>query len=501
MNFRQRPRFQPSEEFLRHLETGELGYTAEQLHALRNRLAGRVITPGPGEYQERRMGFVPTYQTYPQLIVYCEVQSDVVACLDFAREVGLHVVARSGGHSTAGYSVNEQMVIDVSHLAHVLVDAPAKRARVGAGTNFRKLNLMLDGTGLHLPSGSCETVCVAGYMQGGGYSFTSRLFGMHCDSVEAVTMALPSGEIVRADADEHPDLYWAVRGGTGSQFGVLLEIEYRLHELGQLWGFGLRWPLASKRDIAKAAEVLAIWQAGYTKGETTTKISSQVFLMHAPVSAAEPTPVPCLLVRGVYDGSEEACRTALAPLLAELEGPDPKPEIWESGSYLRLNEILWQCADPRGEELPAVSFNAKALVDSRIVAELQPAREWRRIIDFYLGAPDRADFIAIESYGGAVNVPAPDATAFVHRRASLNFFVWTFWSQETHEAPARAWLKRFGTVADRISNGHRYQNYPLRGNTGFREQYFGANLDRLLEIKQRYDPDNLFAYEQSLTPA
>lgn len=498
MKFRRHARFRPSADLLEHIETGQLGYSAAQLQALRDRLAGHLSAPGYADYNDRRMGFVTTYQSYPQLIVFCEVYSDVVAALAFARETGLKAVARSGGHSTAGYSVNDQLVIDTSRIAHVLLDIPAKRARVGAGANFRKLNLMLDGTGQHVPSGGCETVCVAGYMQGGGYSFTSRLFGMNCDCVEAVTLALADGEVVRADEGTHADLYWAVRGGTGNQFGVLLEIEYRLQPLGELWGFGLRWPLTGETAIATAAEALARWQASFTSSEASTRLGSQVFLMQAPVSAADPTFEPCMLVRGLFDGTEEACREALGPLLA-LPGEQPRqPEIWRSGSYRRLNEILWQTADPPGQDLPSVSMNSKAQIDCRIVGELHPAESWRRVLELYLDAPDRADFMALEAYGGAVNGPAPTDTAFVHRRDSLNLFAWTFWALEGDEAKAMAWLERFGDVAGELSDGRRYQNYPLRGNAGFRQDYFGENLDRLQAIKRRYDPDDRFAYQQGL---
>ncbi len=498
MKFRRHARFRPSADFIEQVETGRLGYSAARLQDLRDRLAGQVSAPGYTDYNDRRMGFVTTYQSYPQLIVFCEIQSDVVAALAFARETGLKAVARSGGHSTAGYSVNEQLVIDTSRIAHVLVDLPAKRVRVGAGANFRKLNLMLDGTGQHVPSGGCETVCVAGYMQGGGYSFTSRLFGMNCDCVEAVTLALADGEIVRADASTHADLFWAVRGGTGSQFGVLLEIEYRSQPLGDLWGFGLRWPLTGEKAILAAAEALALWQARFTSSAAATRLGSQVFLMRAPVSAADPTLEPCMLVRGLFDGTEAACREALGPLLAQHGEAPGQPEIWQSGSYRRLNEILWQTADPPGQDLPNVSMNSKALIDCRIVGALHPAKSWRRVLEFYLDAPDQADFMALEAYGGAINAPAPTDTAFVHRRDSLNLFAWTFWALDSDEERAMAWLGQFGKVAGRLSDGRRYQNYPLRSNAGFRQDYFGQNLDRLQAIKRRYDPDDRFAYQQSL---
>ncbi len=199
------------------VETGVPRFSDAALASLSAGFAGSVSVAGTAGYNDARKGFMHTYQSFPQIIGFCVCESDVVAMLAFARDCGLRVVARSGGHSTAGYSVNDQIVVDTSGIAHVLIDRAARRARVGAGANFRKLKLMLDGTGLHVPGGGCETVCVAGYMQGGGYAFTSRLFGMNCDLVEAVTMVLADGSVARASAKKNADLFWAVRGGTGNQ--------------------------------------------------------------------------------------------------------------------------------------------------------------------------------------------------------------------------------------------------------------------------------------------
>ena len=227
---------------LRPLESGLLSYNQEQLEELQSKLSGSVQQPGYPGYNDDRMVFMHTYQHYPQLIVHAEIETDVIAALKFARKRGLHVTTRSGGHSTAGYSSNDQIVIDTSRISHVLIDRDKRRARVGPGTNFRKFNLMLNEAGLHVPGGGCETVCVAGFMMGGGYGFTSRLFGMNCDKVHAVTMVTPRGDVIRASATEHEDLFWAVRGGTGNQFGILTEIEYDLVPLGRMQGSDCGFP-------------------------------------------------------------------------------------------------------------------------------------------------------------------------------------------------------------------------------------------------------------------
>lgn len=482
----------------RAVETGLLSYSPAQLNELRGRLAGTAVTPEDPGYNDGRTVFMHTYQHYPQLIVFCTIATDVLACLAFARETGLKVTARSGGHSTAGYSSNDQLVIDVGGISHVLVDRERRTARVGAGANFRKLNLMLDHAGLHVPGGGCESVGVAGYMQGGGYGFTSRLFGMNCDCVEAITMALPDGQVVRATDGMHADLFWAVRGGTGNQFGVLLEVEYRLVPLepDRLLGFGLMWPLRDRDEIGAAAEVLHQIQLHYTRGGSADRLGLQALMIRTSVPGESGGQVPQLLVRGVYDGPDAECMEKLRPLTDRMADPDRQIQIRQRGRYLQLNEILLQNLDHM--DLPTVSLNTKPMVDSRIVGDTQPASAWASIIEHFVEAPDKTSFIAIESYGGAINIVEPDATAFVHRRASMDLFAWTFWTFEKNAAAARGWLDEFGRRAERLSNGHRYQNYPRRGNPDFRRHYFGENLPRLVEIKRRYDPENIFAFEQSI---
>jgi FAD/FMN-containing dehydrogenase len=497
---RRQRRVAPTGPMHPRVETGLPTYSDAAMAEFSGRFAGTISLAGTPGYNDARMGFMHTYQEFPQLIAFCTCESDVVAAVDFARRSRLKVVARSGGHSTAGYSVNDQMVVDCSGLSYVLIDRAARRARVGAGTNFRKLNLMLDAAGLHVPGGGCETVCVAGYMQGGGYGFTSRLFGLNCDHVVGVTMVLADGRVVRADPMTEPDLFWAVRGGTGNQFGILTEVEYRLEELDKLFGFGLRFPLTSRAGIETAARVMTDLQAGYSDGGVPG-VGMQALMMNLPTASNPKGQEPALCLRGVFAGTMHQAKAALGPLLAHVTDEAAQVEIWKSGRYLHLNEILLQTANPPGIDMPAVSMNTKPLVDCRIVTTHHGPGRWAEVIRHFLAAPDKTTFVAVELYGGAINEVAPDATAFVHRQDSLDLFAWSFWTFDQNAGAATEWLDRFGAIAGAMGNGRRYQNYPRRGNAGFRAQYFGTNLSRLLAVKATYDPTNLFAYEQSLTPA
>ena len=482
-------------------ESGLPDYKKKQFDKLQQKLAGRIQVAGAPGYNDDRMVFMHTYQQYPQIIIYCECETDVVAALKFARKSRLLVTTRSGGHCTAGYSVNDQVVIDTSGMNHVIVDTQKPSVRCGPGVPFRKLNRMLDFHNLHLPGGGCETVNVAGYMMGGGYGFSSRLFGMNCDRVTGVRVALANGDIVTANANENEDLFWAVRGGTGNQFGVLLEIEYNPVPLDRkFFGFGLRWNMRHKHeaDIERVCRVLEMLQAEYSNSGPP-KMGHQALLMYLPDEDHPDGQIPSLSLRGLYDGSRDEAHAALGPIMDTLDDPQKDIEIWtHKHHYTKLNEILLQTVFPPGLDMPNVSMNTKPLVEGWLIKEHHSAERWRDVVDHFLNAPDKTCFIAMEFYGGAIAEPKPTDMAFVHRDPSVDLFSWAFWTFDTHEAASTGWLNELGAIAKPMSNGRRYQNYPRRGTDGFLEAYFGENLPKLKEIKQKYDPHNMFWFEQSI---
>jgi len=473
--------------------SGQLKFNAEQLARLSSRVTGRIVLPQDAAYNSAREGFVKTFQHYPQIIVYAAGFSDVVAAINFAREVELHPVCRSGGHSVAGYSVNDEMVIDVSGIAYVRVDARNQTALVGAGANFALVNANLDLYGLHVPGGGCDTVGVAGYMQGGGYGFTSQMFGMNCDQVIGVQMALADGRIVTAEEGGNEDLYWAVRGGTGNNFGALLEIQYRLRELGPLWGFGFKWPLKTAREAKAAAEAATVWQAHFTGEGAPANLGHQALLI-CTKNPGEKELSPYFVLRGMFHGPEAGCRKALQPLLALMRDESNYRDIWRQGTYHELDDYLLSYPT----EMPLVPASVRSVTKSHIVDRHLTAAEWSGIVDLYRASPSTNNFIGLEPYGGAINAVAPEATAFWHRRATTDIFLYAFWLYEHLRQEADAYVKEFDRVVQPLSNGHSYQNYPHRDNVDFGRMYFGGNLGRLLEVKRKYDPDNLFTYPQGL---
>jgi FAD/FMN-containing dehydrogenase len=453
-------------------------FKPEDAGDLQKRIMGSVVLPIDSAYTDARQAFVANYQAFPQIVVYCEVIADVPVCLDFAKAFDLHVTCRSGGHSTAGYSVNSGMVIDLGRLNDVTVDPVSKRAVVGAGTSFGKLNAVLDSYRLHVPGGGCEDVCVGGYMQGGGYGLTSLMYGMNCDNVEEILVALHDGTLVIANETENPDLFWAVRGGTGNNFGVVLQVTYRLHDLWRVWGFGIRWPLE------KGAKALQVMQEQFSGIRTPGRLGYMTLLLYLDGE-------PWVLMRGVYDGPESDGRDALKPL---LDTPGADLDFNDTGSYRNMNRAVLSAPT----DLPPVPPHVRTEADCRFVARELGEDGWQKIVDYVGRSPNDGNFICLEPYGGAINRIEPDAAAFNHRDASFDVFTWVFWLNEEERRATLPYLDDFVATLDPLCNGRAYQNYPRRENADFAAMYWGDALNRLKGIKGKFDPHDFFRYQQSV---
>ncbi|WP_171133309.1 MULTISPECIES: FAD-binding oxidoreductase [unclassified Ruegeria] len=459
--------------------------TPKQIRAFEQSLIGSVVLPTDPNYNNDRQVWNPAFQDYPEIIVYCETIQDVRASLAFARKHNLWVVSRSGRHSTAGYSVNNAMVLDTSKLDYVTVDPDVPMAYVGPGTPFRKLNSVLNSYHLHVPGGACQDVCVAGFMMGGGYGFTSRMFGMACDNVLGVTVMLWDGSIVIADADTNPDLFWAIRGGTGNNFGVLLEVRYKLQKLYKVWGFHIKWPLK------KAAKALEYLQAHYMKDGLSDKFGAYIFIAYQGKEKV-------LLVSGMYHGPKKEGMKLIQPLLDKPIGGHLEND--KSGTYQQINSWLYD----EKYDIPVVPDQAREDKQGGYIERQLSQSEWQMVVDYLDSTPNEYGAVAIEPYGGAINkVPVgKKGNAFIHRNVSLNFYVDVFWLSQEEKETVVPWLDGFmnlmteqGFFIDRC-----YQNYPRRSQLNYRWLYWGDNFNSLLFVKNKFDPHNFFHYQQSISP-
>lgn len=467
--------------------------TDKEVGDLRLAMQGQVITSFDTGYDAARQLSNHAFSPWPLLIAYCEVPSDVAACLAWAQKHKIWLVVRSGGHSTAGFSANTGLVIDMSHFCYAVVEDPAgpnPTVVAGAGTNFGHLNAVLNDYNLHVPGGGCPDVCVAGYMQGGGFGFTSRTLGMNCDNVVAVRMMLHDGRIVIADANTNTDLFWAVRGGTGNNFGVLLEVNYRTERIGktQLYGFGLNWVADTSGNAAAALDLL---QSKYMRG-CDPRLGYMAFL--AVDIPPGKTGTPLLMFRAMFLGTEAEARKLLKPL-SDSAGAQAQSGLDGTGSYIYLNDHL--LSYPR--EIPEVPDLGREDKASFYIDKPLGQATWQTIVDRFLESPNPWTTVCIEPYGGKIESVPLAENAFIHRTVDMDLFVDVFWMTDEEAVEAERYLDNFTTLLEPLSNGHSYQNYPRANTPDYRFRYWGASFGRLLKVKNKYDPNNVFHYAQSIS--
>lgn len=484
----------PREDYLKLHQIDPKAYWA-----LVKSVQGTVVTPFSCGYDTARQESDPAFDKYPLMVVYCESVADVVLTIRFCRDQHVPLCTRAGGHSTAGYSVLDgRVLIDVSKIKGIFVDPITMTSTVGAGVQWGEYNHTLNAYGLHNPGGSCSSVGVTGYTLGGGYGYTSMRWGIACDSLVEITMVTAKGEIVTANKHHNPDLLWAHQGGTGGNFGVVVSLKYQLYHLKEVWPIEVNWP------IDDAAKVLTTWQNQMTKTLSDTKLGILGFLATQQVTDTLPNGetvlrnVPYFCIRGIYSGeSAQEGQQALAPLLAIGNPSYPAGPLWtQTISYAQANEHLLDNVE--GVIPDTIKETKRCAYVNHALTEPQ----YQKMVDYFKTTPSPYNIVSMEPYGGAINQKPIHATAFVHRTAFFDIFVDSFWMEEKEKPKAFKWLHDYFESPDmkKLWSGYYYQNYPNSSYTNWQQGYFGSNYQKLREIKTKWDPNNVFHYEQSIEP-
>src|SRR5215472_16664239 len=470
--------------------------------------SGRLIRPGSAGYGQARALFDPRFDdARPAGIAYCAVPADVSACLAFARRFGVPVAVRSGGHSYGGWSTTSGLVIDVSQMNQVTVNAAARSARVGSGTKLIDLYNALAAHGVAVPGGSCPTVGVAGLALGGGIGVTGRRFGLTCDNIVAVQIVTADGTVRECGPASEPDLFWACRGGGGCSFGVVTAFTFRTHPAPGLVLFFLRWPWS------QAAAVVSAWQswAPFAPDE----LWSNVHLSAAPGGGE-----PLISVGGTYAGSSTRAQ-ALLDRLYESVGSPPVSAFAQAESYLSVMLVEAGCAslsvsqchlpwqNPAGvlerqPELAKSDFYRAKLPPQGISTLLGQVERMNQVA----GARGATGGVALDAFGGMINRVGQADTAFAHRDALFLAQCTTTWdavpgadAAGVRSAPVRrqhAWLRSFWSAMRPYASGEAYQNYADPDLTDWQRAYYGANYARLQQVKAAVDPADVFRFPQSV---
>ena len=450
-------------------------------------LRGSVVRPGTARYNQARLLFDTRFDAIkPRAVVYCESLADVQRTVRWARRHGVRIVARSGGHSYGGYSTTTGVVVDVSRLNGIALDRHG-HAVVGAGARLIDVYARLARFGRTVPAGSCPSVGIAGLTLGGGVGFASRKFGLTCDNLLEATVVLADGTAVVCNSAKHPDLYWALRGGGGGNFGIVTRLVFRTHPVGQVATYVLEWPWSDAKDVAQAWQRLA---------PHAPDAFFSVLNLNAAVGGR-----PRITSAGQLLGTTDQLRNILKPL-AET-GTAMRFSV-ASHSYLDAQRIwagcsgtIAECHLPPQGHLSRSTFKGKS---SFANAPLSPAGIDTMIsrIEARVSTGSGSGIILLDSYGGAINRVRKNATAFVHRDALFSMQYLAYWSPSAAAAPNLRWLADFYSAMRPYVSRFAYQNYIDPDLVNWQQAYYGANLDRLISVKRRYDPQNVFRSRQSI---
>jgi FAD/FMN-containing dehydrogenase len=466
---------------------------------LRAEFGGTLVLPSDTDYNRAEQLYYAQYDAVrPQAIAYCTSAADVSACVRFARARKIRVTPRSGGHSSAGYSTSNGLVVDMSRLNGVTVGTST--VTVGSGLQQVDGVAALSARGLALTGGLAGTVAAAGYLQGGGFGLLTRNVGMGCDHIVSAEVVLADGTVVHASERQEPDLYWALRGGGGGNFGIVTSFELSPLSITGLVNFTLTWAWED------AAAVLSGWQQWVAAGARES--GSQLGIA---LPDASPGAVPVVSVSGAWSG-DPAKADADVDALVSLVG---KPALTRRVQPLTYHDAMMEwygCATKTVDQCHRVGYSPEAIlargtylaVRSRMFGEPMPAAG----IDAALAAFDSARraghgrVLSGAAFGGRANDVSRTATAYVHRDTEFSLVAANTLPSgapaEVDRQDATAWTNGMFAALDPYSNGETYQNFVDPALPDWRTAYYGENYPRLAAVKRQYDPDRFFDFPQAV---
>ena len=454
-----------------------------QIDALKKGIQGTVILAGDADYDTARQVWNAMVDKHPAAIVRCATTLDVVHAVNFARAHQVPLAVRGGGHNIAGSALCEGgVVIDLSQMKAVQVDAGARRASVEGGATLADFDAAAQAYGLATPLGINSTTGVAGLTLGGGFGWLSRKYGMTVDNLESAQVVTAAGEVLRASATQNPDLFWALRGGSGN-FGVVTHFEFRLHPVGPEVLAGLIvYPFSEAKAVLKhyrafmdqAPDDLSVWtvlRRAPPLPFLPESVHGQEVVVLALLYTGEPAQGEALVKPLHGFGTPVGTHVGAMPYVNWQQAFDPlltpgARNYWKSHNFTTLEDGLFDAAIEYAGKLPSPQC------------------------EIFFGA-----------IGGATTRPAPDATAYAHRDARFVMNVHGRWDDPAIDAEGIRWARDYFKASAPFASAGVYVNF-LTADEGERvKAAYGPNYDRLARIKRQYDPANLFSINQNIVPA
>ena len=445
-----------------------LGCVGDSTDRLRSGLKGRLILREDEVYDAARRIWNGSIDRRPWAIARCVNPSDVRRCIDFARERELPIAVRAGGHHAAGFAMlNDGLVIDLSEWTDIDVDRDRRTARVAPGVLAGHMHATTHEAGLVLPTGGDTTVGLAGLTLGGGEGWLASKYGLTCDDLISAQVVTADGDLVRASETEKLDLLWALRGG-GGNFGVVTSFEYRLHALTQVVAGFVAYPAAD------GPAVLRNWRDRMS--DAPDDLSSLFIFVQEPE--------PMFLVGMCWTGPEEIAGKAIDPIRTHGN------PLTDSVARISTRDLF---------SAPVISPGAGNYWRSHYMSEF-PDEAIDMLVEHCAAATPKESTLWFWSYHGAFSRVAPTATAYPHRNAAFEMGIFARWPVGGDSHHPVGWARDFWTAMAPFATGGVYSNWLSDVDSDTSGAAFGVNLDRLAELKRRYDPANLFRANVNVDP-
>jgi FAD/FMN-containing dehydrogenase len=442
---------------------------------LASRLRGSVLRPGEQGYDEARVLWNGMVNKRPAVIAQCRGVADVIEAVNFARNSGLELSVRGGGHNVAGNALCDGgLTIDLTAMRSVRVDPKARTARAEGGATWGDFDKETQVFGLATTGGAVPTTGIAGLTLGGGIGWLMNKYGLACDNLLSADVVTADGQLLIANETENADLFWGLRGG-GGNFGVATSLEYRVHPVGRVLAGLIVYPLAQAREVMRFFKTLT--------ADAPDELVAMIVLMTSPEGQKLCAVAVC------FNGDHDAGQRLLAPLRGFGR---PIADQIASMPYIQMQNMF----------IEAFPYGHQNYWKSNFLNELAPGAI-DVLIQGIVDAPSPMSSILIEQLGGAVLRADDHSTAFSHRTPT-NFSALGVWKDAAENATHMAWVRDVWSKVQPFSSGGVYVNYlgegADEGGDRIREAYGPEKYARLMALKQKYDPMNLFRGNQNINP-
>ena len=452
------------------------------IRELSQSLSKPLILPSDSKYDEARSVWNGMIDKRPAMIAMCVNVNDIVNCVNFARHHDLPVSIKGGGHSVAGKAVcNDGLMINLSQMKHVVVDAVAKTVKVEAGATIGDLDQETQKFNLATPVGIVSKTGIAGLTLGGGIGYLGRKHGLTLDNLISAELVTANGEIVSASKNENSDLFWALRGG-GGNFGVVTSFKFKVYEVGpDVMVAQVFYP------IEDAKEVLQFYRA-FTKN-ASDELGGYALVVRVPPVAPFPEELQgktAIAIVACHSGNLEDGKTELNPL---QDFGNPFLRAIMPMPFLTL-QTNFDPGVPNGMRYYWKAHYMNDLTDEAIDVFVNHTNH----------LPGPLSIVGFEPFGGAINRVNKEATAFVERSASYVLGIWSGWVDPNNDEKNIDWSRDLHQKMTAFASGGVYSNYLDHDDANQINSSFGTNYTRLQEVKRKYDPNNFFSINHNITP-